>query len=102
MQNMINDIRKKSKKILIDFKTSYDMIYPYLMEIQQKLKKISEKKSRLQTLKNEQELIDNYSWYLNVKKKEQQIMQKANIMKNKVESFKEVLNLFNLSIQRII
>ena len=102
MQNMINDIRKKSKKILIDFKTSYDMIYPYLIEFQQKLKKISEKKSRLQTLKNEQELIDNYSWYLNVKKKEQQIMQKANIMKNKVESFKEVLNLFNLSIQRII
>lgn len=102
LQNMIDDIRKKSKKILIDFKTSYDMIYPYLIEFQQKLKKISEKTSRLQTLKNEQELIDNYSWYLNVKKKEPHIMQQTNIMKNKVESLKEVLNLFNLSIQRII
>ena len=102
MQNMIDDIRKKSKKILLDFKTSYDMIYPYLIEFQLKLKKISEKTSRLQTLNNEQELIDNYFWYLNVKKKEPYTLQQTNLMKNKVESLKEVLNIFNLTTQQII
>ena len=102
MQKMVDEIKKTSRNLNNSFNKTYDDVYPYIMDYKEKIRKLNEKASQLKTMKNENDFIDYYYSYTEIKRKESKILEYLNKVKIQVESYKEILNEFAAGTNRII
>ena len=93
-QKMVDEIKKTSRNLNNNFNKTYDDVYPYILDYKEKIRKLNEKSLQIQTMKNEQDFIDYYYSYTELKRKEKKIIEYLSKIKNQVESYKEVLREF--------
>lgn len=102
MQKMVDEIKKTSRNLNNSFNKTYDDLYPYIMDYKEKIKKLNEKSQHLKTIKNEQDFIDYYYSYSELKRKEKKILEYLTKIRTQVESYKEILKDFYNGTNRII
>ena len=102
LQKMVDEIKKTSRNLNNSFNKTYDDVYPYIMDYKEKIRKLNEKSLHIQTMKNEQDFIDYYYSYIEIKRKENKIIEYLSKIKNQVESYREILKEFFAGTNRII
>ena len=102
LQKMVDEIKKTSRNLNNSFNKTYDDVYPYILDYKEKIRKLNEKSLQVQTIKNEQDFIDYYYNYTELKRKESKIIEYLSKIKNQVESYKEVLREFYLKTNNIL
>ena len=102
LQKMVDEIKKTSRSLNNSFNKTYDDIYPYIMDYKEKIRKLNNKSLELQTMKNEQDFIDYYYSYTEIKRKEKKIFEYLNKIRNQVESYREILKEFYIGTNNII
>ena len=102
LQKMVDEIKKTSRSLNNSFNKTYDDIYPYIMDYKEKIRKLNDKSLQLQTMKNEQDFIDYYYSYTEIKRKEKKIFEYSNKIRNQVESYREILKEFYIGTNNII
>ena len=102
LQKMVDEIKKTSRNLNNSFNKTYDNIYPYIMDYKEKIRKLNNKSLELQTMKNEQDFIDYYYSYTEIKRKEKKIFEYLNKIRNQVESYREILKEFYIGTNNII
>jgi len=102
LQKMVDEIKKTSRNLNNSFNKTYDNVYPYIRDYKEKIRKLNDKSFQLQTMKNEQEFIDYYRSYSELKSKEKKILDYLSSTKRQVESYKEILKEFNSGTNRIL
>ena len=101
-QKMVDEIKKTSRNLNNNFNKTYDDVYPYILDYKEKIRKLNEKSLQIQTMKNEQDFIDYYYSFTELKRKENKIIEYLSKIKNQVESYKEVLREFYAKTNSII
>ena len=102
LQKMVDEIKKTSRNLNNNFNKTYDDYYPYIMDYKEKIKKLNEKSLHIQTMKNEQDFIDYYYSYTEIKRKENKILEYLSKIKSQVENYRETLKEFSSGTNRII
>ena len=102
LQKMVDEIKKTSKSLNNSFNKTYDDIYPYIMDYKEKIRKLNNKSLELQTMKNEQDFIDYYYSYTEIKRKEKKIFEYLNKIKNQVGAYRDILREFYTGTNNII
>jgi uncharacterized membrane-anchored protein YhcB (DUF1043 family) len=102
LQKIVDEIKKANRNLNNTFNKTYDNVYPYIRDYKEKIRKLNEKSLQLQTMKNEQEFIDYYYSYTDLKSKEKKILEYLSSIKRQVESYKEILKEFHSGTNRIL
>ena len=102
LQKMVDEIKKTSRNLNNSFNKTYDDIYPYIMDYKEKIRKLNEKSLHIQTMKNEQDFIDYYYSYSELKRKENKILDYISSLKHQIESYNETIKEFNIGTSRIL
>ena len=69
---MVDEIKKAFKILNNSFNKTYSDLYPYIMDFKEKIRKLNDKSLQLRTMKNEQDFIDYYNSFTEIKKKKKQ------------------------------
>ena len=102
LQKMVDEIKKVSKILNNSFNNTYSDSYPYFMDFREKIRKLNDKSLQLRTMKNEQDFIDYYNSFTEIKKKEKTIMVYLTKMKNQVQTYRDRLKVFYSGTNKII
>ena len=102
LQKMVDELKKTSRSLNNNFNKTYDDVYPYIMDYKEKIRKLNEKALQIQTIKNEQDFINYYYNYTELKRKEKKILEYLSSIKSKVESYREILREFYSGTNRIL
>ena len=102
LQKMVDEIKKSSRNLNNNFNKTFDDIYPYIMDYKEKINKLNEKSSHIQTMKNEQDFLDYYYSYSELKRKENKILDYISSLKRQLDIYKETIKEFNSGTNRII
>ena len=102
LQKMVDEIKKTSRNLNNNFNKTYDDVYPYIMDYKEKIRKLNDKSLLIQTMKNEQDFIDYYYSYTEIKRKEKKILDYLSSIKRQVDSYKEILREFYSGTNRIL
>ena len=102
LQKIVDEIKKTSRNLNNTFNKTYDNVYPYIRDYKEKIRKLNDKTFQLQTMKNEQEFIDYYYSYTELKHKEKKILDYLFSIKRQVDSYKEILKEFLSGTNRIL
>ena len=78
LQNRLDNIKKIYRGIINNYKRDIDKSLPYLLEYKEKVEQLIENSYNLDTLKDEQQFIDYYYWYRNIKEKQEKIKNEIN------------------------
>ena len=101
LQNRLDNIKKMHKGIINNYKRDLDKSLPYLLEYKEKIEQLIESSYDLDTIKDDQQFMDYYYWYSNIKQKNIKIKQEIqNLQKNR-ELFNKLLQDFDEIIQNI-
>ena len=101
LQNRLDNIKKMHKGIINNYKKDLDKILPYLLEYKEKIEQLIEKSYKLDTVKDEQQFMDYYYWYTNIKDKNLKIKQEIENLEKNREKFNELLRNFDEKLQNI-
>ena len=101
LQNRLDNIRKMHKGIINNYKIDLDKSLPYLLEYKEKIEQLIESSYQLDTIKNEQQFMDYYYWYTNIKEKNIKIKQEIEDLQKKKQKFNELLTDFDDKIKNI-
>ena len=102
MQKMVDEIKKSSRNLNDSFNKTFDNVYPYIVDYKEKIQKLNERSLHIQTMKNEQDFIDYYYSYTELKRKENKILEYITSLKKQIESYQETIKEFNSGTNRII
>jgi hypothetical protein len=102
LQKMVDEIKKTSRNLNNSFNKTFDDIYPYIMDYKEKIRKLNQLSSHIQTMKNEQDFLDYYYSYTELKRKENKILDYITSLKHKIELYNETIKEFNSGTNRII
>ena len=101
LQNRLDNIKKMHKGIINNYKRDLDKSLPYLLEYKEKIAQLIESSYQLDTIKDDQQFMDYYYWYSNIKQKNIKIKQEiSNLQRNK-QLFNKLLEDFDNIIQNI-
>ena len=70
IQKMVDEIKKTLRNLNNSFNKTFDDNYPYIADYKEKIKKLNERSLHLTTMKNEQDFLDYYYIYNQIKRKE--------------------------------
>ena len=101
LQNRLDNIKKMHKGIINNYKKDIDKTLPYLLEYKEKIEQLIESSYQLDTIKNEQQFMDYYYWFTNIKQKNQKIKQEIQNLQRKKRKFNELLENFDNKIKDI-
>ena len=102
LQKMVDEIKKSSRNLNNSYNKTFDDIYPYIMDYKEKINKLNDKSMHIQTMKNEQDFLDYYYSYTELKKKENKILEYISSLKRQIDIYKETIKEFNSGTNRII
>ena len=102
MQKMVDEIKKSSRNLNNSFNKTFDDIYPYIMDYKEKIRKLNERSLHIQTMKNEQDFIDYYYSYTELKRKENKILEYISSLKRQINIYQETIKEFNSETNKII
>ena len=102
LQKMVDEIKKSSRNLNNSYNKTFDDIYPYIMDYKEKINKLNDKSMHIQTMKNEQDFLDYYYSYPELKKKENKILEYISSLKRQIDIYKETIKEFNSGTNRII
>ena len=101
LQNRLDNIKKMHKGIINNYKKDIDKTLPYLLEYKEKIEQLIESSYQLDTIKNEQQFMDYYYWFTNIKQKNSKIKQEIQNLQRKKQKFNELLENFDNKIKDI-
>ena len=101
LQNRLDNIKKMHKGIINNYKKDIDKTLPYLLEYKEKIEQLIESSYQLDTIKNEQQFMDYYYWFTNIKQKNFKIKQEIQNLQRKKQKFYELLENFDNKIKDI-
>ena len=101
LQNRFDNIKKIQKGIINNYKRDIDKSLPYLLEYKEKVEELIEKSYNLETIQDDQQFIDYYFWYLNIKQKEKKIEKEIEQLKKIHLNFEEMMNYLDEKVQNI-
>ena len=101
LQNRLDNIKKMHKGIINNYKNDLDKTLPYLLEYKEKIEQLIENSYKLDTVKDEQQFMDYYYWYTNIKDKNLKIKQEIENLENNRENFNKLLKNFDEKLQDI-
>ena len=102
IQKMVDEIKKTLRNLNNSFNKTFDDNYPYIVDYKEKIKKLNERALHLQTMKNEQDFLDYYYIYNEIKRKEKKILDYISSLKRQIDSYKETIKEFNSGTNNII
>ena len=102
IQKMVDEIKKTSRNINNSFNKTFDDNYPYIVDYKEKIGKLNARSLHLQTMKNEQDFLDYYYAYNEIKRKEKKILDYISSLKRQIDSYKETIKEFNEGTNAII
>ena len=101
LQNRLENIKKMHKGIVNNYKRDLDKSLPYLMEYKEKIEQLIDNSYKLETIKDEQQFMDYYYWYTNIKQKNLKIKQEIQNLEKNRQYFNKLLEDFDTIIQNI-
>ena len=101
LQNRLDNIKKMHKGIINNYKKDIDKTLPYLLEYKEKIEQLIESSYQLDTIKNEQQFMDYYYWFTNIKQKNIKIKQEIQNLQRKKQKFNELLENFDYKVKDI-
>ena len=101
LQNRLDNIKKIHKGIINNYKRDLDKSLPYLLEYKEKIEQLIESSYQLDTIKDDQQFMDYYYWYSNIKQKNMKIKQEISDLQKNRQSFNKLLEDFDNIIQNI-
>lgn len=101
LQNRLDNIKKMHKGIINNYKKDIDKTLPYLLEYKEKIEQLIESSYQLDTIKNEQQFMDYYYWFTNIKQKNFKIKQEIHNLQRKKQKFNELLDNFDNKVKDI-
>ena len=102
LQKMVDETKKSLRNLNDSFNKTYEDFYPYIMTYKEKIKNLNEKSFLLQTMKNEQDFLDYYNSYNELKKKENKILEYISSLKRRIDIYQETIKEFNSTTNRMI
>lgn len=81
------------KGIINNYKKDIDKTLPYLLEYKEKIEQLIESSYQLDTIKNEQQFMDYYYWFTNIKQKNQKIKQEIQNLQRKKQNLMNYLKI---------
>ena len=102
LQYRLDKVKQLHKDIINKYRNDIDKILPYLLEYKEKIEQLIEKSYQLDTIKNEQEFIDYYYWFINIKQKKDVINQELQNLQKKKQIFKEMIEEFDNKLKKIL
>ena len=102
IQKMVDEIKKTLRNLNNSFNKTFDDNYPYIADYKEKIKKLNERSLHLTTMKNEQDFLDYYYIYNQIKRKEKKILDYISSLKRQIDSYKETIKEFNSGTNNII
>ena len=101
LQNRLDNIKKIYRGIINNYKRDIDKSLPYLLEYKEKVEHLIENSYNLDTLKDEQQFIDYYYWYTNIKEKQEKIKIEINELDKIQKNFNTTMLYFDEKIKSI-
>jgi len=101
LQNRLDNIKKIYRGIINNYKRDIDKSLPYLLEYKEKVEQLIENSYNLDTLKDEQQFIDYYYWYSNIKQKQEKIKHEINELELVQKNYDKTMNFFDEKIKSI-
>ena len=102
LQNRLDNVKKLHKGIINNYKKDVEKMLPYLLEYKEKIEQMIETSYQLDTMKNGQDFLDYYYWFVNIKKKKSKINQEIQNLKKKKHVFNELMEEFDEKIKKIL
>ena len=102
LQNRLDNVKKLHKGIINNYKKDVEKILPYLLEYKEKIEQMIEASYQLDTMKNGQDFLDYYYWFVNIKKKKSKINQEIQNLQKKKHMFNELMEEFDEKIKKIL
>ena len=101
LQNRLDNIKKIHRGIINNYKKDLDKILPYLLEYKEKIEQLIENSYKLDTIKDEQQFMDYYYWYTNIKQKNLKIKQEIENLEKNRYNFNKLLENFDEKLQNL-
>ena len=101
LQNRLDNIKKIHRRIINDYKREIDKSLPYLLEYKEKVGQLIENSYNLDTIKDDQQFIDYYFWYINIKQKQEKITKEINELEKIKKNFEGMMKYFDEKIKNI-
>ena len=101
LQNRLDNIKKIHRGIINNYKRDIDKSLPYLLEYKEKVEQLIENSYNLDTLKDDQQFIDYYYWYINIKQKQEKISKEIQDLEKIQSKFEEMMNFFDEKLKEI-
>ena len=101
LQNRLDNIKKMHKGIINNYKRDLDKSLPYLLEYKEKIEQLIDNSYKLDTIKDDQQFMDYYYWYSNIKQKNMLIKQEIENLDKNRQAFNKLLENFDEIIQSI-
>ena len=101
LQNRIDKIKNMHKGIINNYKNDLDNGFPYLLEYKGKIEKLIDSSYQLDTIKDDQEFLDYYNWYNNIKQKNNKIKEIIQKLEKNSQNFKKSLEDFDKKIKSL-
>ena len=101
LQNRLDNIKKIYRGIINNYKRDIDKSLPYLLEYKEKVEQLIENSYNLDTIKDEQQFINYYYWYTNIKEKQEKIKNEINALELIQKNFNMTMLYFDEKIKSI-
>ena len=101
LQNRLDNIKKIHRRIINDYKREIDKSLPYLLEYKEKVGQLIENSYNLDTIKDDQQFIDYYFWYINIKQKQEKIEKEIYELEKVKKNFEEMMKNFDEKLKNI-
>jgi len=101
LQNRLDNIKKIHRGIINNYKRDIDKSLPYLLEYKEKVEQLIENSYNLDTIQDDQQFIDYYFWYINIKQKQEKIENEIQELEKVQHNFDEMMNFFDEKIKNI-
>ena len=101
LQNRLDNIKKIHRGIINNYKRNIDKSFPYLLEYKEKVEQLIENSYNLDTIQDDQQFIDYYFWYKNIKQKQEKIENEIQELEKTQQNFDKMMDHFDEKIKNI-
>ena len=92
LNELIQTLNKKKKSLYNDFKTDFELIFPFLYEYKDKVELLLDATKKETTISNDKEGINFYSKFTSMQKVNNKVNDTIINLKNRIETYKDSLN----------
>ena len=101
LQNRLDSIKKIYREIVNNYKSDIDKSLPYLLEYKEKVEQLIDNSYNLDTIQDDQQFIDYYFWYINIKQKQEKIEKEIQELDKIQHNFDNRMKYFDEKIKSI-